>query len=156
MTLTCRSQWITMPGHTINKLLTSYSTRQVHMWKKVLMLAGKHVPTTSRLWSRWLITVSKSPKFPTHVRSIFLSNLWTGCFVFITSDGELCQNKMRKVFSINLTFLLHFASQTRWAGAAQSHLKTSLNHTHPLWDCFFYSFHNSCIVINLFVVVFLM
>lgn len=46
----------------INSPSTSYSTRQFHMWKKVLMRAAKH-QTTSMLWSQWLITVSKSPTF---------------------------------------------------------------------------------------------
>lgn len=44
MTLTRRSQWIAILGHTINQLITpsttSNCTHQLDMWKKVLVQAA--------------------------------------------------------------------------------------------------------------------
>lgn len=78
MTLTCRSQWITMPGHTINKLLTPpdflQHTPVPHVEKSSHARRKKH-RTTSMLWSQWLITVSESPHI-SNLHHNLMRNLW--------------------------------------------------------------------------------
>lgn len=78
MTLTCRSQWITMPGHTINKLLTPPDFLQhtpVPQVEKSSHACSKTPDYLHAVKSVINYSVTK-PMFLTYMSCSLLRNLW--------------------------------------------------------------------------------